>query len=192
MATSLRDHPVIALLRAQRDAVAETRHQRMGEDFAAERGWLSPDEREAFAALQASWPWTLSDLRAHEDRVRLDHPDLFAAWIREEIGRARREGRPTQPWQALRDRHPAYRIDVIEGVPRGDLFELELPITWRVTDLSTGAVVHEAHGVRTAEHQGTWVDGPAEGTVAVRVVDQVVQVRNHIGDVTEHPLPPSG
>lgn len=180
-----REHPQIVELRQHQARVNELGEWLAGSEFADERGWLDPEERTRFEQARADFPWSLGALHAHEQRVRLDHPKVFARWISGEIGAARREGRPIRDWQALRSRQSRWRLDIIEHPPRGDLFELELRTTFRVTEVETGRVVLERTHEASAVFAGLWQPDGERGSAAMRIERDTAFVRGVDGSTEQ-------
>jgi hypothetical protein len=182
-----REQAVIVELRKLREDVVAEGEWLAGAEFADERGHLDEQGQARLRRVLEERPWKLGAWLAHEQRVRLDHPELFSRWISGEIGRARRAKLGYGEWQQMRDRRSRWRIDSIESPPRGDLFELEERSTWRVSEVETGRVVVERCFERSASYvDGKWVaDEDAWFEPAMRVESDVVFVRHPDGRVEE-------
>lgn len=149
-------HPAIAELDAHRRRFTELTAWLQGADFADERSWLDETERARFTRESEDYVWTKAELEAHVDRVALDHPELFESW-------RKRNGLSPRP-------RPRWRLDRVAHPPRGDLFELEHRVTWRITEVATGRVVLEVEGSEDAHYEGPgWTPSGEHGVVRVRV-----------------------
>lgn len=149
-------HPAIAELEAHRRRFAKLSEWLRGADFGDERGSLDEAERARFTREREGYVWTKAELEAHMDRVALDHPGLFERWRKA---------------SGLRPRpRPRWRLDRVTHPPRGDLFELEQRVTWRVTEVATGRVALEAEGSEDAEYEGPgWTPSSGHGVMRARV-----------------------
>lgn len=165
-------HPAIAALDAHRRRVNELSGWLGGAEFADERGWLKEGERARFERERRLFAWTQGALDAHADRVRLDHPAEYAAWIRQ-------NGLKMRP-------APRWRLDRVEQPPRGDLFEMELRVTWWITKVETGDVVLEIEGCTELEYKGPgWESGGGRGVTHVRIARDHAHILR-ANDTEEH------
>ena len=163
-------HPAIEALEEHLREVDELAAWLRGADFADERGFLPPEESARFARERLRYPWRVALLRAHEDRVRLDLPEEYAAWVAAGLEAA------SVPAEVRRWRErggaarPTWRLDRIEHPPRGDAFEMELRVTWRVTEVATGRVALEVEGCESLEYEGPgWRPSGRTGAEYVRI-----------------------
>ncbi len=167
--------PAIVALDAHYHRVRELGSWLGGSAFADERGWLEPDERDRFAREQHLFPWTAGDLEAHKDRVLLDHPKEFRAWEKER-GLKRRQ-------------LPRWRLERVDHPPRGDLFEMELHVTWRITKVESGALVLEVQGCEELEYDGRgWAPTGTKTAARVRIDHNDAHVLHADGSESRIPL----
>lgn len=166
-------HPAIRQLDAHWRDIQKMRQWLGGADFADERGWLKGDELDRFERQKRLFHWDVLEFHDHEDRVRTDHPKEYEAWRK----RQRREARPLPRW----------RLDKIEH-PRGDLFEMELRVTWRVIEIATERLVLELEGCEDLDYSGPgWTPRGGSGAARVGILHDEAHVLR--ADGTEEKIP---
>jgi hypothetical protein len=178
-----RDHPAIACFQAHCLAVDALGSWLQGAEFADERGWLSEDEYDRLQRELGTWPWKVGAMRAHRDRVRLDHPQVWSAWVRAELRAS--EGVMCRPWQALRDLGPiVWRLDQVPAPPQ---LPNESPVSpdtrWTVTSAASGAPLRVFERAPQRD-----LDGPVGDVVAVRIDPHHIVWRRASGEEEQAPL----
>lgn len=168
-------HPAIAQLDRHWEDIQKTRHWLGGADFADERGWLKGAELDRFERTKRLFHWDVLAFHDHEDRVRAEHPREYEAWRKKQ----KRDARPPPRW----------RLDTIEHPPRGDLYEMELKTTWRITEITTGRVVLELEGCDELEYSGPgWTPSGGSGPVRVGILRDEAHVLRANGTEEKIPL----